>query len=1102
LPRAALAAKLGEALDHRLTLVQAGTGCGKSTALAMLAQDETPLFWYSITEADVDPQQFLAYLIGAFRLRLPDLSDLPLTLLQEYSVVPHRQDSRAVWSRALDALVNALTESLPGPSLLVLDDYHLVAHSKEINALTEQFITYMPPDLHVILSSRYPLLSDKSVASGGAWSQLARWRARGEVLEIDRETLAFRRSEIEALFRDSYGMRLAPEDIAALAEKTEGWPIALQLVWQGLRNNRARKVSELLEQGPASLTALFDYLARDVLERQPPEIAAFLRDTAVLRELTPAACQAVTASPDSATLLERVHHLNLFVVALDEGHYRYHHLFHDFLRQQSEADAESNRERHRRAAQFFNEGHQYDEAIYHWLAAGDFSQAATAMELAADATLRAARLDTLARWIDALPPEVLGDHPQLQAALGDVYRLRSRFDEALAWYVQAEQTWRARSDPAGISRALRGQALIYLDTVRPAQAESLLEEALRISDGLEDRRARARLLELLAENKLNMGQPEQAEALRAEARALRETGPSEDVLSVRVRLRTGRLDEAQQVLEAWLEEERREADRGHVHPPRAHRETVLLLSLIHSFRGQADQAIALAQEGIALGERLNAPFVTAVAHTRLGHALQLQPTETWPPETAQSTASRDDAIRRYETAIALGDRLAVRRMRVEVMWGLTRAYGFFGDLESARRAAAEGVEIGRWAGDAWVTALIELVLAASTFLSGHVEEAVEALTRVLIAFRECGDRFGRAATRLWLSLAYLNLQQEELFAASVEDLLTLCETNAYDFLFTRPTLLGPPDPRRLVPLLIAARERSLRSAYATRLLADIGLPEIQIHPGYQLRVQTLGDFRAWRGQSVASEIKPREWRRDKARQLFQLLLTHRRRWLQREEIVELLWPDLSPEAAGRDFKVALNALNRAIEPARSSDAPLRAAQGKPFAFIAREGTAYRLRPEADVWLDAAAFEQECETGLRFIKHEMRDEGIAHLRSGLRLYHGDYLPEALYEDWASEERERLLSLYLRAADRLAEVLLEQGQYDEAIQWCERILTRDVCWESAYRTIMSALAQQGNRPQAFRVYQRCVNALREELDVAPSPATIALHERIVRSDGAIL
>ncbi len=74
----------------------------------------------------------------------------------------------------------------------------------------------------------------------------------------------------------------------------------------------------------------------------------------------------------------------------------------------------------------------------------------------------------------------------------------------------------------------------------------------------------------------------------------------------------------------------------------------------------------------------------------------------------------------------------------------------------------------------------------------------------------------------------------------------------------------------------------------------------------------------------------------------------------------------------------------------------------------REGTAYRLRPEADVWLDAIEFDKACELGLR-------TSDLLQLRSALRLYRGDYLPDALYEDWASEERERLLSLYLRAAD---------------------------------------------------------------------------------------
>ena len=84
LPRPALFARLREALDHRLTLVQAGTGYGKSTALAALA-DEQNAAWYTLDQADVDPQQFLSYLIAAFRTRLPDLAEAPGARLQAIS---------------------------------------------------------------------------------------------------------------------------------------------------------------------------------------------------------------------------------------------------------------------------------------------------------------------------------------------------------------------------------------------------------------------------------------------------------------------------------------------------------------------------------------------------------------------------------------------------------------------------------------------------------------------------------------------------------------------------------------------------------------------------------------------------------------------------------------------------------------------------------------------------------------------------------------------------------------------------------------------------------------------------------------------------------
>lgn len=1068
LARPALTDQLREALEHRLTLVQAGTGYGKSTALAALAASDPaiPLAWLSLSESDTDPQQFLAYLVATFRRLLPTLSALPSAVLDEIG----SDGTPSAWAQVVDALVNALTDGVSAPTLLVLDDYHVVASAPEIAELTHRFLTYLPPDVHVILSTRYPLTS----------LNLRAWRAKGEILEIHREALAFQPAEIETLFHETYGLRLSPADVAALAHKTEGWPIALQLAWQGLRHATNPSVVSLLAQGPASLGALFDYLAQEVLERQPAEVQAFLRDTALLRELTPGACDAITATTTGEAMLAHLHESDLFVVALGEKHYRYNLLFHDFIRAQWAADPRGAEDRQRRAAGYFQAQANGDEAIYHWLEARAFSEAALVVEGIGDRVLRAGRVDTVARWLDALPAAVLAERPRLQVFWGDVCRFRSRFDDALAWYGQAERTWQAQNDLAGVSRALRGQALIYLDTVRPAKAAHLLEEALRLTDGMADREARARMLELLAENKLNLGMPGEAEALRAEAQTLRDEGPSEDVVSVRVKLRTGRLAEAQHILEAWAEAERTEAERGQAHPPRSHRETLLILSLIYAFQGDATQAQTLAQAGVALGERMLSPFTTAVAHIRSGHAWQLRPSAL-----ASSAQSREEAIRCYQTAIALGDQVAVRRTRAEALWGLTRAYGYGGDLESAERAATEGMDIAQTAGDQWMTALIEQTLGASYVLAGRVTDAVDRLTRTLAAFRECDDRLGRATSRLWLSLAYLDQHQSEHFAACVDDVLALCEAQGYDFLFTHSTLTGVPDPRRLVPVLLDAIAHRRHPAYAAHLLAVLGLPDIRQHPGYQLRVQTLGAFRVWRGEM---ELDGREWKRDKARQLFQLLLTQRRRPLQREEITEQLWPGLGPEAASRDFKVALNALNKVLEPARLAETP--------SAYITREGVTYGLRPGADLWLDAAEFERECEAGLRR-GISLSDAG-AHLQSALGLYSGDYLTEALYEDWASAERERLLTLYLRAADRLAGLLIDNEQWDEGARVCGLILARDACWERAYRLMMVAYARQGNRARALRIYQQCVEALRSELDITPSVLTLALAERLNRGD----
>lgn len=250
-----------------------------------------------------------------------------------------------------------------------------------------------------------------------------------------------------------------------------------------------------------------------------------------------------------------------------------------------------------------------------------------------------------------------------------------------------------------------------------------------------------------------------------------------------------------------------------------------------------------------------------------------------------------------------------------------------------------------------------------------------------------------------------------------------------------------------------------------------------------LRIQTLGSFRVWRDNV---EISSTTWGREKALHLFQFFVTMRRQTtnLHKEQIIDRLWPEVDFEGGDRDFKVALHAINKVIEPDRKPRAEPR--------FIQRYGLTYGLNPKM-VWIDADAFEELVAAGNRAVLDNQLEESIARYQRALNLYQGDYLPERRYEDWSSAERERLQVLALGLMTTLADLLLPHNPL-ESIRLTQRVLTIDPVWENAYRTQMRAYLAQGNRPMAIRTYQQCVEALRHELDVDPLPETNELYQQI--------
>ena len=250
-----------------------------------------------------------------------------------------------------------------------------------------------------------------------------------------------------------------------------------------------------------------------------------------------------------------------------------------------------------------------------------------------------------------------------------------------------------------------------------------------------------------------------------------------------------------------------------------------------------------------------------------------------------------------------------------------------------------------------------------------------------------------------------------------------------------------------------------------------------------LRIQTLGSFRVWRDDA---ELPPTAWPREKALHLFQFLVTIRRSAspMHKEQIIDRLWPDLEPEDGDRDFKVALHAINKVLEPDRKPRAEPR--------FIQRHGLTYGLNMEL-IWIDADAFENFIAAGNRNLPENEVKAAIAYYQQALDLYQGEYLPARRYEDWSSAERERLQLLALGLMSTLANLLVNRSPL-ESIRLAQRVLAIDPVWEEAYLVQMQAYLAQGNRPMALRTYQMCVAVLDRELGIGPLPETRTLYEQI--------
>ena len=422
----------------RLVLVSAPAGFGKTTLLAQWlasgergeGESEPPrVAWLSLDAEDSELRRFVTHLVAAIQTSSLRVGAEALALLESGRTLP----TEAV----LVSLVNDLDE-LAGPTVLALDDYHVI-DAPDIHESVTFLLDHLPPQVTIAITTR----ADPPLP-------LARLRGRGELLELRAADLRFTAEEADAFLNHVMGLDLDPAYVAALEHRTEGWAAGLQLAALSARGRTdigdSGGVAGFVDAFTGSHRFVLDYLVEEVLNSQPDDVRRFLLDTSVLQQMTGTLCDALTGRDDGRQTLEILERANLFVVPLDDQRqwYRYHHLFADALRARLLAQHPDRvPELHRAASRWHAEYGMLADAITHAVAGDDYERAADLVELAL-ADLRKHRHDrTLREWLRALPDDVIRGRPLLIAFLAWTRLSEGDLDAAQVWLDDAERALEA-----------------------------------------------------------------------------------------------------------------------------------------------------------------------------------------------------------------------------------------------------------------------------------------------------------------------------------------------------------------------------------------------------------------------------------------------------------------------------------------------------------------------------------------------------------------------------------------------------------------------------------------------------------------------------------
>ena len=430
-PRERLFGRLDDLGPFACTWVAAPAGYGKTCLLrSYLERSDIAGLWYTLDRSDSDVATFFSDFRAGLEATTPGAS------LLQYSgdVQDPAAFARAYFKRAF--------ASLPGPRVLVLDDYQELLPDSPLHLVIAAMIGVLPGDIRLLVLSRE-----------APPSAFARAQTYDLVALVEADRLRLTADEgmgIARLRRPEQDLH--ERNVLSLLDRADGWAAGFVLLLR--RPADAAWPSDVL----------FDYFAREVLEGVDAELRDFLLLTAWLPSMTAEMAQRLTGRADVERLLRALLHGNYPVshTATGDPVYRYHQLFRLFLLEYARGawTPDARVQSQRRAAAVLEASGQLDAAVALWCDAGDWDSLAGLICRVAQSLLEQARTRSLEGWLSEVPAAVMAERPWLLYWSGrarlrrDPIAARQRFEEA---YVE----FRAQRDDDGVLLSWAGVCETY-----------------------------------------------------------------------------------------------------------------------------------------------------------------------------------------------------------------------------------------------------------------------------------------------------------------------------------------------------------------------------------------------------------------------------------------------------------------------------------------------------------------------------------------------------------------------------------------------------------------------------------------------------------------